>query len=455
MPLRPTPYIATLALLGAGAVAHAQSWVNAYDEGIKSAAKGDWAEARTQFRAAAAFRPEDVSNPTPLPGPPTERRVWRDGSPYSPNFLAAYAAYKIGTVETEDGRAQLNAAAAEFETLLAKGQNSPEVFYFLNLVYSKTSQPEKRTELAQKYETVRGKLTFKVDRSGLTPEDRGQVEALSAPAGGTTTTTPAGGINPNTIPVVNARDLPNSATGATLPTGAVAKVPTKYALIVANADSRLPNASLSFALADAARVKDALIASAGYPEENVVVLTNTTSAAMLSAAKELAARATSEGTVFLYFTGVGANVDGKDYLAGVDTDLPTDTSTMVRKLDFYAPFIEKGLSIFAFYQANRTVMGGRYFGSEAPVVGRIAQVQATIPGETVTGIYHNGQFVGLFSDALTQVMTEFRSNAIPITEFSWQVFYRMRRGASGISGGGGRQTPTLPILNILGSDARF
>ncbi len=460
MSLRPLPLLAALALLGAGAVAHAQSWVGAYDEGLKAVAQGDWTQARAHFRAAAAFRPEDMSGPTALPGPPTERRVWRDGAPYSPNFLAAYAAYKAGSTETEDQRALLNAAAAEFETLVAKGQNSAEAFYFLNLVYSKNAQPDKREDLARRYETLRGKLDFKVDRAGLTPEDRAQVEALTTQTPGTPGTGASGtpgstGTNPGTIPIINARDLPATNSGSTLPTGAVATVPTKYALIIANADSRLPNAALSFALADAVRIKDALIASAGYPAENVVVVTNATGPAMLTAARELAARAVNEGTLFLYYTGVGANVDGRDYLAGVDTDLPTDTSTMIRKLDLYAPFVERGHSIFAFFQANRPITGGTYFGSEAPAIGRVAQVQATMPGERVSGIYHNGEFVGLYSDALTQVLTDFRSNAIPINEFSWQVFYRMRRGASGLTGGGGRQTPTLPTLSLLGSDARF
>ena len=459
MILRTTPLLAALALLGAGAVARAQSWVGAYDEGLKSVAKGDWTQARFHFRAAAAFRPEDMSGPTPLPGPPEERRVWRDGAPYSPNFLAAYAAYKAGSVENDDQRALLTAAAAEFETLLAKGQNSAEAFYFLNLVYSKNAQPEKRTALGEKYAALNGKLDFKVDRAGLTPEDRAQVEALTAPTGtGTgsgTGTTPGSGAA-GTVPIINARDLPTAGGGAaTMPSGAVATVPTKYALIVANAESRMPNMSLSFALADATRIKDALVASAGYPTENVVVGTNATAGGIRTAARELAERAQNEGTLFLYFTGVGAHVDGRDYLAGTDTDLPTDTSTMVRKMDVYDPFIKKGMSIFAFFQANRPIRNGGYFGAESPGVGRVAQVQATIPGESVSGIYHNGQFVGLYSDALTQVLTDFRSNAIPITEFSWQVFYRMRRGASGLTGGGGRQTPTLPTLSLLGSDARF
>ena len=47
------------------------------------------------FQQAAAYRPEDVAVATTLPGPVTEPRRWRNGSPYSPNFLAAYAATPV------------------------------------------------------------------------------------------------------------------------------------------------------------------------------------------------------------------------------------------------------------------------------------------------------------------------------------------------------------------------
>ena len=450
--------LAALALFGVSAAARAQSWIPEYDAGLRALAKDDYAEARARFQAAAVFRPEDQSGPTSLPGPPTERRVWRDGAPYSPNFLAAYALYKgaiAGAPGTGagDATADLKRAAAEMETLLAKGQNSQAVYFFLNLIYGRTGQTEERQDLAKRFQARGGKFDFQIDQAALTPEDRGAIQALANP--GTSGTTP-GASNPTTIPTVNARDLSGGGNVAgLLPTGAVAKVPTKYALIIANADSRLPGASLSFALEDAKRMRDVLLASAGYEEENVVVVTNATAAGMTAAARDLAARAKDEGTLFFYFTGVGANVDDRDYLAGVDLDLPNDTTRMVRKLGLYQPFVEKGMSVFAFYQVNRPIVNGRYFGAEAAQSGRIAQSQATIPGESVGGIYQSGAYVGLYTDAMTGVLNDFRSNAVPVTEFAWQVFYRMRRGSSGITGGGGRQTPTLPTLNILGSDARF
>jgi hypothetical protein len=53
------------------------------------------------------------------------------------------------------------------------------------------------------------------------------------------------------------------------------------------------------------------------------------------------------------------------------------------------------------------------------------------------------------------VLAEIRSNQIPIQEFGWQVFYRMRRAGTGNFGGGSNQTCTLPVLINIGSDAKF
>ena len=115
----------------------------------------------------------------------------------------------------------------------------------------------------------------------------------------------------------------------------------------------------------------------------------------------------------------------------------------------------KGAHIFAFYETNRPIKEGRFFGMETPLVGSIAQSQATLPGDTVNAIVRNGKDVGIYVDAFNNVLAELRSNWIPISEFGWQLFYRIRRGDSGTTGGGSRQTPTLPVLTNMGADARF
>src|SRR3954469_22427785 len=113
-------FVVLLALLGA--VANAQSWMAAYEKGLKAAKAADWTTARAAFQQAIAYRPEDASGPTTLPGPVSERRQWRNGAPYSPNFLAAYCEYRIGLAspKPEDGKPAFLTAATEFETLLSK-----------------------------------------------------------------------------------------------------------------------------------------------------------------------------------------------------------------------------------------------------------------------------------------------------------------------------------------------
>lgn len=89
------------------------------------------------------------------------------------------------------------------------------------------------------------------------------------------------------------------------------------------------------------------------------------------------------------------------------------------------------------------------------MVGQLAQVQATMPGEKAQGYVQNGKLTGLFTNAMIRVMAEQRSNQLPILEFGWQIFYKMRRGDTGSTGGSSRQTCTLPVLTNLASDARF
>ena len=57
--------------------------------------------------------------------------------------------------------------------------------------------------------------------------------------------------------------------------------------------------------------------------------------------------------------------------------------------------------------------------------------------------------------AVAEVITDLHSNSIPISDFGWAVFYKMRRGSSGESGGGSKQTPTLPTLQFMTSSSRF
>lgn len=237
--------------------------------------------------------------------------------------------------------------------------------------------------------------------------------------------------------------------------GPVVQISNKYALIIGNSTSGMPDASVAFGGSDSDIIKTGLVTYGGYPEENVAVVKDATASQILERAKELASRVGEDGVVFIYFTGVGAHLDGKDYLAGVDTQMSTDSSTMLAKTDLYQVFMSRGARIFAFFQANRPIIGGKAFGDEVPMVGAIAQMQATMRGGVINSMVREGQPVGLFTFAISQTLNELRSNTIPVLEFAWQVFDRIRRGTSGTSGGAATQVPTLPVLTNLAQDARF
>lgn len=446
-----------LVLALAACAAFGQSWSQAYDKGLAEGRAGRWADARLAFKQAAAYRTEDYAGPTTLPGPVTERRLWRNGAAYSPNFLAAYSAYRLGGGLAGSAQSeQFRTAAAEFEALLAKNQQSPEAYYFLNFIYTSLGDSENRIKLDERFSASRDRLGWKVDAELLTPEEVAAVAQLmgrSAPPvivpGGTTppvVTPPVVRPGNPTVPTVT----PPPTLGTRVPT-----IATKFALIVGNGASRIPGQSISFASDDAQRVREALVMSAGYPEENVDVVINATAAQIMASARALAERLPQDGTIFIYFSGAGVNIDGKDYLAGVDTELTTDTSTMLAKSAVYQLFERKGAQIFSFFQVNRPTVNGRYFGMEVPPYGRIAQCQATLPNSSVYSHVSNGKTVGLYTDAFVATINEFRTNQIPILEFGWQLFYRIRRSGTGNDVGSSRQTPTLPVLTNLASDAVF
>ncbi len=235
----------------------------------------------------------------------------------------------------------------------------------------------------------------------------------------------------------------------------VPAMPTKFALIIGNSESKMENGQMPFASDDAMAVRKALTENAGYADDNIEVVANATAAQMAATVNALASRLDDKSTVFMYFSGVGENVDGKDFLAGVDSDIANDASTMISKDDVYKAFMLKGARIFAFYQCNRPIVDGHFFGSEVPMVGSIAQMQATLPGQSVYGVNTNGKLEGLFTVSFIDTLSQIRSNQTPILDFGWQVFYSMRRGGTGQEGGSSNQSPTLPVPTNMASDARF
>lgn len=430
--------------------AQAQSWTGAYSKGLDAIKSKNWTAARAAFQQAIAYRPEDVAQPTTLPGPITEQRRWRDGAPYSPNFLAAYSGYKAaeGMTDTTEAAGLFKTVAEEFEGLIAKGQNSRETFYFINAIYTRLGDEDKRKAALAKFSAI-SKFDWRVDRDAITPEDRAMIDSQLGATNGTQVV--QGG---DTAPVVKP-DANGQVNVAPTLAGVVASVPTKFALVIGNSETKLAGLQIPFASEDAQLIRQSLVSNGGYLEGNIDLVVNATAQQIMASAKALADRVPDGATVMIYFAGAGVNIDGVDYLAGVDTEIATDTTSMVSKNDLYRLFMAKGAKIFAFYEANRPVANGRHFGMQEPMVGSIAQAQATMPGAVVTSTVRNGKEIGIYADAFSSVLNDLKSNRIPIQEFGWQLFYKIRRGNSGTTGGGSHQTPTLPVLTNLASDARF
>ncbi|MEQ1820937.1 MAG: caspase family protein [Fimbriimonadaceae bacterium] len=448
-----------IVLASVAALGGAQQWSSTYDAGLTAARALKWMDARSAFKQAAAFRTDDVATPTTLPGPVTERRTWRNGSPYSPNFLAAYAGFKASdALSGEDRSKLLKDVCGEFETILSKNQLSAETFFFLNNVYVQLAETEKRLKLEERLTSTNNKLTWKVDLEPVTPEDQSAVNAafqrsvpiVSPPSvspktgqgtgagAGTTTTT-----NPTQAPIGGGTPLASFS-------GRVPTIATKYALIVGNSESRIQDVKLPFASDSAQALRESLVSSCGYPEANIELVLNATRDQMLSTAKALAERMPKGSTVFVYFAGVGSNLDGKDYLAGVDSASLTESGSMLSKRELYTIFNRREASVFAFFEVNRPSMKGRIFGTDTPDVGPVSQMQGTSPEKEVYSTVHDGKEIGLFTYSLVSLFSEVRSNQIPIMEFGWKVFDKIRT-----IGGGGKQTPTLPGRTGLDPAARF
>lgn len=433
--------IFVLLAIAVASISMAQAWSDAYGQALKDVRDGKWMDARANFQKAVSLRGEDQSTPTRLPGPATEQRVWRNGAPYSPNFGAAYTGFKAAVASTSDQeRSELmRQVANEFEAIIAKDQNSRESFYFLAQAYASLRDVAKQRDLEAKFAQVGSNLKWKVDGEIIAPEDRASLDQLG---GGTSSNNSGTVVNPGTGP------------NGTVLTPAATRV-DKYALLVGNSECKLDNLKVPFAASDVMMLREKLVTFSGYQESNVDVVTNATAAQLRASAQAMADRVPVGATVFIFFSGAGANLDGKDFLAGVDTAAPTDSASMLAKSELYKMFMSKGCKIFAFYQVNRPTIAGRYFGMETPMVGAIAQTQATLPNDRVNSIVRNGAEVGLFTDAISGVLSEFRSNQVPIMEFGWRIFNWMRGGRNGESGAGSMQTMTLPVIVNMKEDERF
>ena len=293
--------------LATSAASHAQVWSRSYEAGLVAARGNDWVAAREAFQKAAADRQEDRSAATVLPGPATERKLWRNGAPYSPNFLAAYSLYRqsLKTIDPSDAATMLRTAAGEMETLVAKDQASAEAFFYLDVIYTRLDDQGKRKALAERIAKLNRRPDFKVDTEIVAPEELAAINASGA--------TPGVPGSPGTPDIYG----PGPLVGNTNP-AVVANVPPlkeKFALVVGQTNSRLAGGLVPSAAEDAIRVRSALVDFAGYPAENVTLLKDATASSIRAAAEALASRMADGNVVTIFFAGAGVHLDGKDYLA--------------------------------------------------------------------------------------------------------------------------------------------
>lgn len=449
------------AILISVTTAFGQSWADSYESALREARDDNWSAVRAHFLEARTNRAEDQARATNLPGPVTEPRVWRGGAPYSPNFGMAYAAYRLA-IESQDDDARtqwLQTAQSEFEELVAKNQLSRETLYFLSQIYSALRNVQGQNNL-QEIGRRAGAGEWRVDTAFITPEERAMIGRSDVIAG----TDPATGATQTgtSIEVRAGQEHTVVMTGGsdpgTAPTALVGSVPAllnKFAIVIGNSSSRGAGEPVTFAAQNAMLIRESLIMHAGYDETNVILLTDATAQEMRNAFAALAERVPEDATVLIYFAGIGLNVGGRDYLAGIDAEFSTDTDGMVPKSEVYQKFLAQGSRVFAFFECSRPNVGGYTFGTEVPMVGRVSQAHATIMGSGIFSLVSGGVEYGIYAKAMADTMAGLRVNRIPVEDFMWQVFSRMQGGDGFRSGSGSSQTPTLPVVINMERNARF
>jgi len=548
-----------------GALSQAQVWSASYGDGLRDAAEHKWQDARAAFLDASADRTDDSANPTTL----SDGSKWRDGAPYSPNFLAAFCGIKAGLQMSDPAlqNTQLEACANELWALVDRGQVCRETVFYLNWSLNKLGESDRVDALRGKLRKLGSSTQWKVDDTPIDPQEltampgdlntstmatlpakapvshvppapqrpiatptpvavnpapasQSSVQHVPIPMASTEPMAPTATTQPDPMkltpqvtsppapistpppsatqpppvetqakpqkhrkekaprpgtpipaadidPVTGAPLLTVSETPTDLPNVSVISLskgtvgdltptrPDKFALIIANNESRIgADFATPFASNDAEAVQETLTRAAGYSPDNVSSVVNGTVQQIKEAAAALASRVSDSNVVTIYFVGAGQSIGGRDYLAGVDSTQP-DPSQLLAKDDLFQVFVTKGARVFAFFEVNRPQENGSYFGTEIPDLGAVAQMEATVAGDPVTPTVRDGKNLGLFTDAFIGVLNAWHSNQNPIMDFGWEVFKRIRGGDTGTIGGGSSQTPTLPILKNIASDARF
>ncbi|MEM4408392.1 MAG: hypothetical protein QXI19_06585, partial [Candidatus Caldarchaeum sp.] len=231
-------------LLIAGAVPM-QKWRTSYEQALALAKRGQWAQAREYFLEAVREKPEDESGPVYIGGSVTERRPWRGGAPYSPNFGAAYCAFKLAAeARTPDERARwIGQAIQEFEKLINEGKVSVETLLFLASAHSANNNLPAAEKIQQRLVALDRRKALRVDQEIIEFKDLRVIRQAELPTAGS-------------LP------LPD----VTSPHGIVPVLEYKFALLIGNAQG----SQQTHAHNDVDLLKEALTKYAGYAESNIV-----------------------------------------------------------------------------------------------------------------------------------------------------------------------------------------
>jgi len=427
--------------LGANGFSQAadEPWVLAYSQGLAAAKAGNWTAARAAFQSAAQSRAGDLSGATVFDEGPTRKIQWRKGAPYSPNFGAAYAEYRLAMASSDPAaaKAMYETAAAELNALRQKGGASVAVYYVLQAAYAAAGQSPKQEEVQKELGLKRdqGLLTFRVDTEVMTSEDLVAARTLDGSQGAVTTV----GNQPAT-------------PGDRIPFNA-----NKYAVLIGVTKYNGYFADVPNAVIDCNMLAESLTKNAGYAPDHILVLAEPTYEQMLTGITNFVSKLPPEATVFFFYAGAGVvnPTDKADYLVPSGVTSATAYETYVKKTDLLAVLAPKANYTIAFFEVDRLADANKNFwGSSRPEYGSFALANACLEGQRSLAQVTSKGWTGLFAAAGTRALNLMRGAKINAKEFIFKVNEEILDQNSS-SDRGQSQTPTLPMNTLLGDETTF
>src|SRR5688572_26549731 len=181
--MRLLKFLLALSCFTIAASAAAQGWVRPYEEGLRLSKAGAWPEAKAKFEEAIRNRGEDTDKASQVGGSIADRRPWREGAPYSPNFGAAYATFKMAADAPDMGirKERLSEVITRFRALIDKGQVSQESLLFLAAAYAANEQNREAQAIQDQLNAMEPGTGFKIDQEILDQTDLGALRGTTIP----------------------------------------------------------------------------------------------------------------------------------------------------------------------------------------------------------------------------------------------------------------------------------